>query len=123
MLFDIHLHLHDNNGVLSDRAAVLKQLSLLLGKAEIIMKTQAEIIQQLKDAAVRQAKTIAEIGVVQGTVTELNAKVVELQALIEAAGTNVSQELVDAAQAVADLATQADDQLPDVSVIPPVEPI
>jgi hypothetical protein len=86
-------------------------------KLEKIMANEAEIIAKLKSAASKQEKTIAEIGTLQGTVTELRAEIVTLKDLL-AVGGEVTPELVAAADRVEVLAGQADDQIPDLQPIP-----
>ncbi len=86
------------------------------------MATQAEVIALLNTAAEKQTKTIGEIATLQGTVTDLNEKVAELNQIIAGMGTDASPELLAAAQRVSDLATQVDDQIPDVLPVPTPEP-
>jgi hypothetical protein len=84
---------------------------------EIVMATREEVIATLQRAATKQEKTIAEIGTLQGTVTELKAEIVTLKDLI-AQGGEITQDLVDAANRVEILAGQADEQIPDVEPVP-----
>lgn len=84
---------------------------------DYIMATQAEVTATLKTAAGQQKKTIEEIKAAQAAMDALNAKIVELQAIITAGG-DASPELVEAANEVAALAHTADEALPDIP--PPV---
>lgn len=86
---------------------------------DYIMATQAEVTATLKTAAGQQKKTIEEIKGAQVAMDALNAKIVELQALITSGtGGDASPELVEAANEVAALAHTADEALPDIP--PPV---
>ncbi len=84
-----------------------------------IMASQQELAAQLQTVAVQIKKVNGEIGGVQTAVTDLKAEVERLKAII-AAGPPVSQELTDAVKAVADAAQEADDQIPDQVIVPPV---
>ena len=64
-----------------------------------LMATQQELAAQLRDVLAQQKKTSTEITSVQASVDTLNAKIVELEAVI-AAGGEASQELTDAVAAV-----------------------
>jgi peptidoglycan hydrolase CwlO-like protein len=91
-----------------------EQLHHLIHKVDIIMATQAEQAQILRDVLTQQKKTAAEIASLQAAMDVLKQTILDL----EAAATNASPELV---AAVADVKAQAqvvDDQIPDV-VTPP----
>lgn len=81
------------------------------------MATQAELTASLKEVAASQRKTISEIGTLQGTITELNQKVVVLEQAVANGAAN--EELAAIVEEVKALALQADEQIPDVVVIPP----
>jgi hypothetical protein len=84
-----------------------------------LMASNAELTADLKLVLAQQVKTAGEIATVQASVDTLNAKIVELEAII-AAGVTPSQELIDAVAAVKAQAQIIDDQIPDV-VVPPVQ--
>ena len=77
------------------------------------MATQAELAADLKAVLAKQQKTADEIKALQAGQDVLTAKIVELQALVDAGGT-VSQELIDAVAAVKAQAQVVDDLIPDV---------
>ena len=83
-----------------------------------IMASQTELAAQLRDVLAQQKKTSTEITAVQSSVDTLNAKIVELEAVI-AAGGEASQELTDAVAAVKAQAQVVDDQIPDLPPAPP----
>lgn len=79
------------------------------------MATQAELAADLELVLAQQVKTAGEVAAVQESVTDLQAQVEELEALIEGgAGGEVSQELIDAVAAVKAQAQIVDDLIPDV---------
>ncbi len=80
------------------------------------MANTQELVQTLRNVADQQRKTIQEIGTLQNTTDELNARVKDLEDVI--AKGEVSQELSDAVQAVKELAQQVDEQIPDVTPVP-----
>ena len=83
------------------------------------MATQAEEATILRNVLAQQVKTAGEIATVQQNVTDLNTKVAELQAIIDAGtGTagEATQELIDAVEAVRAQAQVVDDSIPDVPV-------
>ena len=86
---------------------------------EKVMATQAEEATILRNVLAQQVKTAGEIATVQQNVTDLNTKVAELQAIIDA-GTGTAgaatQELIDAVEAVRAQAQVVDDSIPDVPV-------
>lgn len=82
-----------------------------------IMKTQAELTEQLKAVAAGQVKSNAEIAVLQKKSDDQTKAIEALQKIIND-GPEVSQELQDAVQAVADGQQALDDEIPD-----PVTPI
>lgn len=83
-----------------------------------IMATQTELAQSLRDSLALQQKTATEIQALQAGQDVLTAKIVELQALVDAGGT-IGQELVDAVAAVAAQSKTNDDLIPDVVTPPP----
>ena len=83
-----------------------------------IMATQAQLAADLKAVLEQQKKTSGEITALQGSVDTLNAKIVELEAVI-AAGGDATQELTDAVDAVKAQAQVVDDQIPDLPEPPP----
>lgn len=85
------------------------------------MATQAELAQTLRDVSAQQQKTITEIQTLQGSVTTLNEKVAELEAVIAEGGT-ITPELTEAVAEVKRLAQLVDEQIPDVET-PPETPV
>lgn len=85
---------------------------------EKLIMTQAELSTQLRSTAKNIEKSIEEIKVLQGTTTSLVQKVDELQKII-AEGGEITSELKDAADEVARLASQADNEIPDIISIAP----
>jgi hypothetical protein len=107
-------HIHKHQLELHDAVCqVLETVNSLSRKVEKIMSSQTEQAQILREVLAQQKKTAGEIATLQDSVTTLNTKIAELEAII-AAGGEASAELV---AAVADVKAQAqlvDDQIPDV---------
>lgn len=87
-------------------------------KVDLIMATQAELSADLRAVNAQQLKTAGEIAALQAGQDVLTAKIVELQAIIDAGGTGVTQELIDAVAAVKSQAQIVDDLIPDVPAPP-----
>lgn len=98
-------------GPISDNTAILTAIAQL---KEMLMATSAELTADLKLVLAQQQKTVAEIQSVQTAVNTLNAKIVELEAIIAAGGEGISQELTDAVAEVKAQAQVVDDQIPDL---------
>lgn len=81
------------------------------------MATQATLAADLQAVLAQQQKTATEIASVQASVTTLNAKIVELEAVI-ADGAAPTQELTDAVAAVKAQAQVVDSLIPDLPVTP-----
>ena len=77
------------------------------------MATQKELADSLNAVLAQQKKTAEEIKSVQASVDTLNAKIVQLEAII-AAGGEASQELTDAVAAVKAQAQVVDELIPDL---------
>lgn len=85
------------------------------------MATQKELADILNNEVVPQIKKVnSEIGEVQSAVTAANARIVDLEKIIAEMGTNASQELVDAVAAVKAEVQLADEKIPDSVPIPAV---
>ena len=94
---------------------VLFQQNLLIAQQlQNIMATQADLVVTLKAVVTELQKSKAEIVFVQASVTTLTQKVADLQAVIDAGGTGVSQDLIDAVNAVQSAAADVDAQIPDL---------
>lgn len=87
-------------------------------KIDTIMATQSELSADLRAVNAQQLKTAGEIAALQAGQDVLTAKIVELQAIIDAGGTGVTQELIDAVAAVKSQAQIVDDLIPDVPAPP-----
>lgn len=109
MRIDIHHHYSEH----PDFMRVLRDIN---DRLEMIMATEVELIETLRQVNEQQKKTVTEIVALQGSVDLLNQRIAELEAII--AGGSVSQELADAVQAVKDQAQIVDDQIPDVTPVP-----
>lgn len=83
-----------------------------------IMASQTQLAADLQAVLAQQKKTSAEIASVQAATDALNARIVELEAVI-ANGGEASQELTDAVAAVKAQAQALDDQIPDLPVPTP----
>lgn len=81
------------------------------------MATQQDLVNDLKAVRTQQEKTAGEIATLQTSVTTLNQKIVDLQAIVDAGGT-ISQELIDAVAAVKQEAQTVDDLIPDAPATP-----
>lgn len=81
------------------------------------MATQKELTDSLNEVLAQQKKTVTEIKSVQASVDTLKAKIVELEAIIEAGGT-VTPELEQAVAAVKAQAQVVDDTIPDLPPTP-----
>lgn len=90
----------------------LQRQSTIEEKLNKIMGTQTEAAATLRAVAESQKKTIAEIGVLQVTVTNLNQKIIVLEQVV--ANGEANPELEQAVADVKNLAQLADDQIPDV---------
>lgn len=86
-------------------------------RLEAIMASQQDQAATLRQVQAQLTKVAGEIAGVQSSVDMLNARIVELEAVI-AADDEASQELVDAVQAVKDQAQLVDDAIPDAPVVP-----
>jgi chromosome segregation ATPase len=115
MKIEIHVHHHQ-----SDAASVDQLRRDISELRKLIMATQSEQAQVLRDVLEQQKKTAGEITTLQGSVDTLNTKIAELEAQI-AAGGDASQELIDAVAAVRQQAQLVDDQIPDVVATPPAD--
>lgn len=84
-----------------------------------IMATQAEILADLKAAIVSLKQVNEDTKDAQASIDELKAKIVELEALIQAGGA-ITPEIAEAVAEVKALAQSADDNLPNRVVVPTV---
>jgi signal transduction histidine kinase len=84
-----------------------------------IMATQAEILADLKASIVSLKQVNEDTKDAQKSIDELKAKIVELEALIQAGGA-ITPEIVEAVAEVKTLAQSADDNLPNRVVVPTV---
>ena len=83
-----------------------------------IMATQAEILADLKAAIVSLKQVNKDTKEAQASIDALKAKIVELEALIQAGGA-ITPEIVEAVAEVKSLAQTADDNLPNTPEVPP----
>lgn len=110
--------------------ALLTSCATLATKADVqailnqIMKTQAELVADLKLVRLQQEKTTQEITALQAGSTALQEKVTDLQTQLDAAiaAGAVTQELQDAVAAVAVQAQTNDDLIPDLPPTPEAPP-
>lgn len=98
---------------------ILKQAVINGRKVDALMATQAEMVQQLKDAAAQARKTFDEIKDTQAKMNVAIQKIADLEAVI-ASGGDASPELVAAVTEVKDSIQAADDAIPDLT--PPPTP-
>ncbi len=89
----IHVHIYDH------RSKVDEKLDLIIKNQKIIMATQAELAQQLRDITAQNEKARVEI----------LAKIAALEAALAAAGQTTAE--VDAAVADLKASVQTDDDL------------
>ena len=82
------------------------------------MATQAEILADLKAAIVSLKQVNKDTKEAQASIDALKAKIVELEALIQAGGA-ITPEIVEAVAEVKSLAQTADDNLPNTPEVPP----
>lgn len=82
------------------------------------MATQAEIVADLKAAVVSLKQVNKDTKEAQASIDALKAKILELEALIQAGG-SITPELVEVVAEVKTLAQSADDNLPNSVEIPP----
>lgn len=94
-----------------------RPLALIVHYLEIIMSTQAQAAQTLRDVLAREQKTAGEIQTLQTGVTDLKSQIAELQAQV-ADGGEVTPELQQAIDDVAAQAQVIDDLIPDVAPAP-----
>lgn len=107
---EVH-ELHNSISAVKQEQTILRKLDQM---EEKIMATQKELADDLKLVLAQQVKTQGEIATVQASVDTLKQQVIDLEAIIAAGGTGVSQELIDAVAAVKAQAQIIDDAIPDV---------
>ena len=88
-----------------------------------IMSDQKSLAADLRAVVTELQKSKAEIVFVQAAVATLTQKVADLQAIIDAGGSAVSQELIDAVAAVQTAAADVDNQIPDLPPPTPNAPV
>jgi hypothetical protein len=100
-----------------------KVLSIMLSNLGEIVKTSSQLVADLHAVLERQHKTAVEIAIVQDSVNRLTAKVAELQAIVGKGGFDsmITQELIDAVEAVKSQAETIDEQIPDL--VEPIDPV
>lgn len=111
----IEIHVHHHTHAAAESVELLRRDINQL--REVLMTTQAEQAQILRQVLTQQQKTQGEIATLQGSVDTLNQKIADLESQV-AAGGEASQELQDAVAAVKAQAQIVDDQIPDVPTPP-----
>lgn len=95
--------------------AVLQRIGELERK---IMATQAELVADLKTVVAQLKKLDGDTKVLQASVDDAKAKIVDLEAIIAAGGNGVSQELIDAVAELKTAVQVVDDNVPEVPTPP-----
>ena len=111
---DVHIHIHP-----AASSEILTALATIIRSQTAIMKTQAELVEDLKAVAAQQLKTATEISALKDASAVLQQKIANLETALQNAG-NATPELEAAVAAVKAQAQTNDDLIPDLP--PPVEP-
>ena len=112
-LITINIHVSGGDEIM---AQLVKMAASQTELKEIIMSNQQEVADALRETLAAQAKTSAEITVLQGTVTTLQDTITQLEDAVANAG-NVPQDIVDLVAQVKAGAVAIDEQIPDVPAV------